>query len=197
MRVKRRMLLSGHLQVLSEHRRRLFAGVRAVNRVSDRAPVLPLPYPPGTVLAGKYRVERLLGEGGMGWVVLAVHEQLEQRVALKFLRESHAAGRPEAVGRFLREARAAARIESEHVARVTDVGTLEGGAPYLVMEYLQGQDLDGFLAVRAPLPTKLAVDYAMQACESLAEAHAVGIVHRDLKPVNLFSSPAARTGRCA
>jgi eukaryotic-like serine/threonine-protein kinase len=147
---------------------------------------LSMPYGPGTVLGGKYRVERLLGSGGMGWVVVATHLQLEQRVALKFMHASHAATSPEAVSRFLREARAAARIQSEHVARVSDVGTLDDGAPYLVMEYLEGQDLDALLRARGSLAPALAVDYVMQACEGLAEAHAAGIVHRDLKPANLF-----------
>jgi tRNA A-37 threonylcarbamoyl transferase component Bud32 len=145
-----------------------------------------MPFPPGTVLAGKYRVERLLGEGGMGWVVEATHEQLEQRVAIKFMHATQAGENKEAIARFLREARAAARIQSEHVARVSDFGTLDNGAPYLVMEYLEGQDLDSLLHARRALSTQLVVDYAMQACEGLAEAHAAGIVHRDLKPANLF-----------
>jgi len=143
-------------------------------------------FPPGSVVAGKYRVERLLGEGGMGWVVQAMHLQLDQRVALKFMNASVASASPEAVARFLREARAAARIQSEHVARVSDVGTLDTGAPYLVMEYLEGQDLDSLLRIRNALPVSEAVVYAMQACEGLAEAHAAGIIHRDLKPANLF-----------
>jgi serine/threonine-protein kinase len=149
-------------------------------------PAASMPFPPGTVLAGKYRVDRLLGEGGMGWVVVATHLQLEQRVALKFMRTAHAMSSPEAVARFLREARAAARIQSEHVARVSDVGTLETGAPYLVMEYLEGRDLDSLLQARRSLPIAEAIDYAMQACEGLGEVHAAGIVHRDLKPANLF-----------
>jgi eukaryotic-like serine/threonine-protein kinase len=148
------------------------------------APAAQMPFPPGTVIAGgKYRVSRLLGEGGMGWVVVATHLQLEQRVALKFMRS---AKNPEAVARFLREARAAARIQSEHVARVSDVGTLENGSPYLVMEYLEGEDLSELIDAKGALPEYLAVDYAMQACEGLAEAHAAGIIHRDLKPANLF-----------
>ena len=145
-----------------------------------------MPFPPGTVLAGKYRIDRLLGEGGMGWVVVATHLQLEQRVALKFMRTSHATSSPEAVGRFLREARAAARIQSEYVARVSDVGTLESGAPYLVMEYLEGRDLDSLLQATPSLPIAEAIEYAMQACEGLGEVHSAGIVHRDLKPANLF-----------
>jgi serine/threonine-protein kinase len=155
-------------------------------RHHSTVPPASLPFPPGSVIAGKYRVERLLGEGGMGWVVVATHMQLEQRVALKFMRSEHVSEHPDAVARFLREARAAARIQSEHVARVSDVGTLDSGAPYLVMEYLEGQDLEALLQSRRPIPLTTAVDYAMQACEGLAEAHAAGIVHRDLKPANLF-----------
>ena len=145
-----------------------------------------IPFPPGTVLAGKYRVEKLLGEGGMGWVVEATHMHLEQRVALKFMHAKNLHENPDAVARFIREARAAARIQSEHIARVFDVGTLDDGAPYLVMEYLEGQDLEGLLRGKKKLPVEQVVEYAMQACEGLAEAHAKGIVHRDLKPANLF-----------
>jgi serine/threonine-protein kinase len=150
------------------------------------APPRSMPFPPGTVLAGKYRIERLLGQGGMGWVVVATHVQLEQRVAVKFMHSEQAAEQPDAVGRFLREARAAARIQSEHVARVSDFGTLDNGAPYLVMEYLEGRDLEAELRAQQPLPVAQAVEYAVQACEGLAEAHGAGIVHRDLKPGNLF-----------
>jgi serine/threonine-protein kinase len=122
----------------------------------------------------------------MGWVVVATHLHLEQRVAIKFLHAEQAAAFPEAVARFLREAKAAARIQSEHVARVSDFGTLDDGAPYLVMEYLEGNDLDSLLQARGALPVAQAVEYVLQACEGLAEAHAAGIVHRDLKPANLF-----------
>lgn len=153
---------------------------------SEATSTRSMPFPPGSVVAGKYRVERLLGEGGMGWVVQAMHLQLDQRVALKFMNASSASASPQAVARFLREARAAARIQSEHVARVSDVGTLETGAPYLVMEYLEGQDLDSLLRARNALPVGETIAYAMQACEGLAEAHAAGIIHRDLKPANLF-----------
>src|SRR5579863_6155380 len=95
------------------------------------------PVAPGDLIAGKYRVDRVLGAGGMGVVVAATHEQLDRRVALKFLQAS-ASIRPEIVQRFLREARAAVKIQSEHVARVIDVGTLDSGVPYMVMEYLDG-----------------------------------------------------------
>jgi eukaryotic-like serine/threonine-protein kinase len=139
----------------------------------------------GDLVAGKYRVGRLLGEGGMGVVVAAVHEQLHQPVAIKFVRHE-SLGNPDVVARFLREARAAAGLKSEHVAKVTDVGTLESGAPYMVMEMLEGSDLHQVLEQRGSVPIELAADWLIQTCEAVAEAHAAGIVHRDLKPQNLF-----------
>jgi serine/threonine-protein kinase len=139
----------------------------------------------GDILAGKYRVERVLGAGGMGVVVAAYHLQLHQRVAIKFLL-AEALGNVEAVERFAREARAAVKITSEHVARVIDVGTLETGAPYMVMEFLEGHDLARWVRLRGAMPVDQTVDFVLQACEALAEAHALGIIHRDLKPANLF-----------
>lgn len=139
----------------------------------------------GEVLAGKYEVIRVIGAGGMGVVVEARHVQLEQRIALKFLL-TEACQNEDAVGRFLREGRAAVQIRSEHVARVSDVGTLDSGSPYIVMEYLEGEDLSEVLAKRGTLPVREAVEYVLQACEAIAEAHALGIIHRDLKPANLF-----------
>jgi serine/threonine-protein kinase len=158
----------------------------------DEAPQSPVR--PGDVLAGKYRVERVLGVGGMGVVVAALHLQLDERVALKFLLQEALANQ-EAVARFSREARAAVKIKSEHVARVIDVGSLDNGAPYMVMEYLEGQDLSHVLRQRGPLPVEEAVTYVLQACEAIAEAHALGIIHRDLKPSNLFlaSRPDGRS----
>ncbi len=148
---------------------------------------------PGDVLAGKYRVTRVLGVGGMGVVVAAQHIQLDEPVALKFmLPEALTSG--EAVQRFLREARAAVKLRSEHVARVSDVGTLETGAPYIVMEYLEGTDLSGILAAHGPMPVDMAVEYILQACDAIAEAHAMGVVHRDLK-TRTSSSPTERTAR--
>ena len=146
---------------------------------------MPVSVNPGDVLAGKYRVERVLGVGGMGIVVAAHHIQLDQKVALKFLLP-HALGEPEAVARFVREARAAVKIQSEHVARISDVGELENGAPYMVMEFLQGGDLAAWLRQNGPLPYEQAVDFVLQTCVAVADAHALGIVHRDLKPANLF-----------
>jgi len=139
----------------------------------------------GQVLAGKFRIERVLGQGGMGIVVAATHLQLDERVALKFLLPE-ALVNPEAVERFAREARAAVKIKSEHVARVSDVGTLESGSPYMVMEYLHGEDLAAWVRRNGAMAVPDAVEFLLQACEAIAEAHALGIVHRDLKPANLF-----------
>jgi serine/threonine protein kinase len=139
---------------------------------------------PGALVAEKYRVERKLGEGGMGVIVLATHIHLKQRVAIKYLQDK-VLGNAVVVERFRREAQLAASIRSAHVVRVYDVGALDNGAPYMVMEYLEGEDLGAVLG-RGTLPVDVAVDYVMQACDAIAEAHAIGIVHRDLKPENLF-----------
>jgi eukaryotic-like serine/threonine-protein kinase len=141
----------------------------------------------GAVVAGKYRIERKLGEGGMGLVVAASHLTLGGQVALKFLTTGDEI-RPEAVTRFTREAQSVTRIKSEHIARVLDMGTVESGAPYIVMELLEGLDLHKFVRRKGPLPIADAVEFILQAAEGIAEAHAVGIVHRDLKPANLFLS---------
>lgn len=139
----------------------------------------------GQILGGKYRVDRVLGAGGMGVVVAATHLQLDERIAIKFLLPE-ALANPEAVARFGREAKAAVKIRGEHVARVIDVGAFENGAPYMVMEYLEGRDLSALIRDRGAVDPAYAVDAVLQACEALAEAHALGIVHRDLKPANLF-----------
>ena len=140
---------------------------------------------PGAVVAGKYRVVRLLGKGGMGFVVEARHIALDEQVALKFLLPAYARS-PEAATRFLREARTVFKLKSEHVARLMDVATAEDGSPFMVLEYLEGDDLMRALKVRGPVPTDDAVDYLIQACDAIGEAHAQGIVHRDVKPSNLF-----------
>ena len=140
---------------------------------------------PGDVLTGKYQIERVIGMGGMGVVLAAQHVALGQRVAVKMLLP-HVAKLPEAAKRFLREARASTNLRSEHVARVLDVGTQDSGAPYMVMEYLEGRDLHDLASSQSRLPIAASVDYVLQAAEALAEAHALGIVHRDLKPANLF-----------
>jgi serine/threonine protein kinase len=139
----------------------------------------------GQILAGKYRVDKVLGVGGMGVVVAARHVELDEKVAIKFLL-------PEmlvdglSVARFQREAKAAVRIKNEHVARVFDVGRLDNGAPYMVMEFLEGSDLSGLLARHGTLPVAQAVDFILQTSVAVADAHALGIIHRDLKPANLF-----------
>jgi eukaryotic-like serine/threonine-protein kinase len=140
---------------------------------------------PGSVIAGKYEVERVLGSGGMGIVLAARHKQLGQRVAIKLL-HGEAAADSSAATRFLREARSAVALASEHVTRVLDVGELESGAPFMVMEYLAGVDLAEVLRKSGPLEIPYAVGAVLQAGEAIAEAHSIGIVHRDLKPANLF-----------
>jgi len=140
---------------------------------------------PGDVLAGKYRVTRVLRVGGMRVVVAATYIQLDEPVALKIMLPD-ALRSPAAETRFHWEARAAVMLRSEHVVRVSDFGTLENGAPYIVMEYLEGSDLAGVLAAHGPMPPDMAVEYIVQACDAIAEAHAKGVVHCDLKPANLF-----------
>jgi eukaryotic-like serine/threonine-protein kinase len=149
----------------------------------------------GGVIDGKYRVERIVGRGGMGLVVAATHLQLGRTVAIKLIREEYVED-PGVVERLVREARAVASIQSEHVARVLDVGTLDNGAPFIVMEYLEGQDLDSLLQSDGPLQISEAVDFMLQACEAIAEAHFNHIVHRDLKPANLFVAHQPGGVRC-
>jgi serine/threonine protein kinase len=151
----------------------------------DEEPESELPIPEGELLGGKYMVERMFAEGGMGIVCLGRHVQLDQPVAIKFLRRT-LSGRPSIVQRFLNEARALAALRSEHVVRVMDVGQLPSGRPYLVMEHLDGIHLEALLERDGPLAVERAISYVLQVCEALGEAHALGIVHRDIKPENLF-----------
>jgi serine/threonine protein kinase len=139
----------------------------------------------GRVILGKFRVDRMIAEGGMGLVFAATHLQLEQPVALKVLR-GNLDRQSEALARFMREAKAAAQLRSEHVGRVLDVGVTQDGTPFMVMEFLEGQSLDTVIAVRGLLDVATVAEYGIQICEGLAEAHAHGIVHRDIKPSNLF-----------
>lgn len=150
----------------------------------DEAALSPL-LAQGSTLDGRYRVEHELGRGVLAVVVAATHLQLKTRVTIKaFVGGSS----PEAtaVERLLHEARAAVILESEHVARVTDSGTLPGGFPYLVTEHLSGEPLNRYLDTRTTLPVEEAVELVLQAAEVIAEAHTHRIVHRNLKPSNLF-----------
>jgi len=143
-----------------------------------------IPLDVGDVLAKKYRLERLVGEGGTGVVVAARHLQLERVVAIKFLRTALASD--EIRTRFEREARAIGQIESEHVVLVLEVGALDDDSPYMVMEYLEGRDLARVLKEDGTLSIEDTVDCMLQVCQALDQAHAAGIIHRDLKPANLF-----------
>ncbi len=140
---------------------------------------------PGTVLLDKYRVLRELGTGGMSLVVCAEHVTLGTKVAMKFLLPELAI-LPDAPQRFLREATAATRVDSEHVAKVLDVGSLPDGPPYMVMEYLEGQDLGRYVREGKRFAVGEAIDLVVQAADALARAHAAGVIHRDVKPSNLF-----------
>ena len=173
------------------------AGAQAIGGLEGPRPRLD--YPSGTrdwlpdqyaregdVIDSEYEVERVLGEGGMGIVVAARDLVFGDEVAIKLLRPE-LRRRPEAVIRFLREAHETMRISSEHVVHVSGIGRVADGTPYMVMELLEGADLARILRERGvPFGVEQAVDYLLQACEAVAEAHALGIVHRDLKPANLF-----------
>jgi eukaryotic-like serine/threonine-protein kinase len=140
---------------------------------------------PGEIFARKYRIERVLGVGGMGAVLAAQHIHLEERVAIKVMLPEMALD-PGTTKRFLREAKAAVKIKGDHVAKVQDFGETESGQPYIVMEYLVGESLDAALERRGRLSVVETADYLLQASDAIAQAHALGIVHRDIKPPNLF-----------
>lgn len=152
--------------------------------MTDAEPIAE-PIKLGEVIAGKYRVEGILGSGGMAIVLSATQLDLERLVAIKVMR-AELSKVPGAVQRLLLEAKLTARFRSEHICRVLDVGTLVNGAPYVVMEYLDGVDLNALLVQRGPFDVCTAIDFILQACEGIAEAHAAGVIHRDLKPENLF-----------
>ncbi len=139
----------------------------------------------GDVFAGKYRVDKVLGQGGMGMVLGAHHLGLDEPVAIKVLLPAMLEI-PGMVERFLREAKAAAKIKNEHVARVTDVDALPSGVPYIVMERLDGLDLAALCKQKKRLSIEESSRYLLEACEAIAEAHEIGIIHRDLKPGNIF-----------
>jgi serine/threonine protein kinase len=139
----------------------------------------------GDVIAGKYKLLRPIGEGGMGAVFAAQHIVLEQTVAVKLL-FSEVLEKPGTAARFVKEAQAAARLRTDHVARVMDAGTTEDGMPFIVMELLEGSDMAEVLRIKGRLGVQEVADAMIQACEALAHAHVAGIVHRDIKPSNLF-----------
>jgi eukaryotic-like serine/threonine-protein kinase len=157
--------------------------------LNSSPPIVGLP-PVGEVIGESYRIDHYMRAGRMGVVAAATRVADGERFALKFLRPE-LAEHERSVERFLREARAAHAIMSEHIARVIDVGKLDDGAPFMVMEHVEGIDLRKLLAQDGPLSVEDAVDYALQAAEAVAEAHALGIVHRDLKPSNLLLSRRA------
>ncbi len=145
---------------------------------------------PGTVISGKYRVDSILGRGAMGVVVAATHLELREAIALKFL-YAKTDGSEDFKSRFRREAQVSAKLRNEHITRVLDVGTWREGAMYMVMEYLAGNDLRKMIRTQGPFPIGAAVEYIVQVCEGVAEAHAHGIIHRDLKPSNLLVTKRA------
>jgi tRNA A-37 threonylcarbamoyl transferase component Bud32 len=161
------------------------AAVLEPGHTSDHGSGPELMIAPGTLLGGRYVVDGALAEGGMGIVYVGHHAELGHRVAIKFLRRE-VSDRPSVVQRFLNEGRSAASLRSEHVVRVMDVGQLDSGRPYLVMEHLEGTDLDALLGREGVLEVDRAIEYVLQVCAALSEAHGSGIVHRDIKPENLF-----------
>ncbi len=155
--------------------------------------IIAVPVAPGETIGEKYRIDRIIGRGGMGVVVAATHLELDEPVAIKFLLAG--ALEPDAT-RFVREARAAAKIKSEHVCRVHDVGRLHTGEPFIVMEYLEGVDLARVLYAAGPQSPSSLATWIIEVCDALAEAHAAGIVHRDLKPANIFLAQRGHGGTC-
>ncbi len=160
----------------------------AAGEIEERDRKSSPPVSPGDTLLGKYRVERVLGEGTMGTIFAVLHVEEGELYALKILTQKALAS-SQAVERFLREARALARLRGAHVAQVHEVARLPGGAPCMVMEYLHGSDLQEILKARGRPAIHEALEWMIQACEGVAEAHAIDIVHRDIKPANLFVSP--------
>jgi eukaryotic-like serine/threonine-protein kinase len=162
----------------------LASGVQTLVRGATSAPRAEV-VAPGVCLAGRYLVEQRIGEGGMATVFAARHLELRQRVAIKVMKAEISADE-DARSRFAREARAAASLHSANAVRVYDVGRTADDIPFLVMEYLDGSDLATVLEQRGPLPILDVLGYAIDACDALADAHALGLVHRDIKPQNLF-----------
>ncbi len=162
-------------------------GAPPVSDPEDAAQALLSELTVGTVVDGKYKIDEVLGRGAMGVVVAATHSELGERVALKFLRyQPKAGGTDDFQTRFKREARVSARLKNEHITRVIDVGVWRARVPYMVMDYLHGHDLRQVIKSGVQIPVAMAIDYTVQVCEGIAEAHEQNIVHRDLKPSNLF-----------
>jgi serine/threonine-protein kinase len=153
--------------------------------MNEPAPVSDAPALEGRLIGGKYRVQRLIGTGGMGTVWEGAHETLATRVAIKFIRPQFAE-QPEARARFQIEARAAAKLKTKHAVHVYDYGVTTEGLPYIVMEYLEGESLSEAIIERGPLSAPEVGKIICQAARALTKAHAAGIVHRDLKPDNIF-----------
>jgi hypothetical protein len=140
---------------------------------------------PGAIVAGKYRLDTVIGEGGMGAVWAATHTGLGQAVAIKFISKEFVTS-PEALRRFDAEAKAAAQLRSKHVVQVFDNGTLEDGTPYIAMELLRGENVYARVHRAGPVPLSEAIEILGQCCKALGRAHAAGIIHRDIKPDNIF-----------
>lgn len=161
-------------------------GITAPAQASEEAPTLQA----GTVLAGRYVIERLIGEGGMGEVYLARHQTIDKLVAIKLLAPERAR-KPRTVSRFLQEAKAASKIRHEHIVDITDFGEVDGLA-FFVMEFLDGEDLSDIVKREGRLSWAPARSITIQILEGLGAAHDVGIVHRDVKPHNCFITPRER-----
>lgn len=174
-----------HVDVCQSCQRAFACAVGSQETMKGGSSKSPPTYQPGVVLLDKYEVEEVLGEGGMGTVVRALHRGLHERVALKFIKAEHA-GNQDIISRFSREARAASKLRSPHCCRIMDFGTLPDGAPFMVMEYLEGESLEARLRRTGRLSVEEALRWTGETLEGLAEAHDLGIVHRDIKPANLF-----------
>lgn len=157
----------------------------SVPETRTKVPLSPHAERLGSTIGGKYRVIRFLAEGGMGAVYEAQHLVVKRRFAVKFLR-ADLARRRDVLLRFKREAEATGALVGENIAAAVDFGIADDGAPYIVMEYLDGVDLGTLLAKEGPLPLARAAELVVQACRGMQEAHAAGVIHRDLKPQNLF-----------
>ncbi len=140
---------------------------------------------PGQVIDGKYRIAKMIGEGGMGAVYLGENVRINRKVAIKVLHASYT-GNEEVMQRFEREAQAAGRIGNDHILEVLDIGQLADGDHFIIMEFLEGEPLSGRIKTRGRLMPREITPILRQVLEGLGAAHAAGIIHRDLKPDNIF-----------